>query len=68
MTRTGLNKFRKDRSNKNHNAYKKQQKVQVKTFKTAIKILYNDLDVKKKSEIINFSLKRSECNFTNQTL
>ena len=57
MMRTFLNRFRKDKPNKNRSAYKKQQIVSVKLLKTAKKNFYNNLDVKG-SDIINFSRKQ----------
>ena len=41
-----LNKFRKDRSNENCNAYKKQQKFSVKLLKAAKKIFCKNLGAK----------------------
>ena len=57
MMRTFLNRFRKDKPNKNRSAYKKQQIVSVKLLKTAKKNFYINLDVKG-SDIINFSRKQ----------
>ena len=62
-----LNKFKKDNSEQNKWAYKKQRNLCVKLLKKAKRTFYNTLDVKKISDIKTF-WKTIKPNFTEKTI
>ena len=62
-----LNKFKKDNSEQNKWAYKKQRNLCVKLLKKAKRTFYNTLDVKKISDNKTF-WKTIKPNFTEKTI
>ena len=62
-----LNKFKKDNSEQNKWAYKKQRNLCVKLLKKAKRTFYNTLDVKKISDNKTF-WKKIKLNFTEKTI